>query len=159
MKLVAVLEKNGEYFGDAVSRCFRDADGVVVLATSRCEDIASRRCDVVVVSPEYARTTVPCPNLRCGVLLTPHGCFFTPQGAKSLVTYGMSPQSTLTLSSLGAQSSLLAIQREVTAVSGRVLEQQELPVPSAGSADTTLVTAGGRLLLGLSPQGGAYSHI
>ena len=156
MKLVAVLEKNGEYFGEAVSRTLGRCDGVLVLGTSRVTDISSRRCDLIVVSPGYARSADTCKKLSCGTLLTPDGLFFSPPGAGIVVTYGMSPQSTFTLSSLGTERCLMTIRRDIVTASGRVVEEQELSVAASGDADTTLAAAGGRILLGLSAHPQSY---
>ena len=76
MKLVAVLETPGEYFGESVSRTLGHDDDVLVLGTSRAQDIACHRCDLVVVSPGYARSAEACERLSCGALLTRTDCFF-----------------------------------------------------------------------------------
>lgn len=156
MKLVAVLEKPGEYFGEAVSRTLGSGDNVLILDTSREADLKNRRCDLVVVSPGYARSKSPSESLNCGALLTPDGLFFTPSGAKSVVTYGMSSRSTLTLSSIGAERCVMAIQRNVMTASGKLVEEQEMTVMPNGDADTTLAAAGGRILLGLSANPQSY---
>jgi len=106
MKLVAVLEKQGEYFGEAVSRTLGSGDNVIILGTSRVEDIGQRTCELVVVSPGFARSAELCDNLSCGTLLTPDGLFFSPPGAGCVVTYGMSSRSNLTLSSVGTERCL-----------------------------------------------------
>ena len=156
MKLVAVLEKPGEYFSEAVSQTLGRDGGAFVLSTSRVEDIASRRCDLVVVSPGFARCAEVRKRLRCGVLLTPDGLFYSPSGSGNVVTYGMSPRSTFTLSAVGTERCMMAIQREVVTVSGRVVEEQELSVAASGGTDTTLAAAGGRILLGLSAHPQSY---
>ena len=156
MQLVAVLEKSGEYFGEAVSRTLGPGDDVLVLGTSRVGDIVQRRCDLVVVSPGFARSPDMCKELSCGTLLTPDGLFFSPPGAGSVVTYGMSPNSTFSLSSVGSERCLMAIRRDVVTSGGHVIEEQELSVVSSGDADTTLAAAGGRILLGLSAYPQSY---
>ena len=156
MKLVAVLENPGEYFGEAVARTLGHSDGVFVLGTSNASDIAPRKCDLVVVSPGFARNADMCETLRCETLLTPDGLFYSPPGAKSVVTYGMSPRSPFTLSSVGEERCILAIQRDVVTSSGKVVEEQELDVSPSGGTDTTLAAAGGRILLGLSARPQSY---
>jgi len=150
MKLVAVLEKQGEYFGEAVSRTLGSGDNVIILGTSRVEDIGQRTCELVVVSPGFARSAELCDNLSCGTLLTPDGLFFSPPGAGCVVTYGMSSRSNLTLSSVGTEHCLMSVQRDITTTAGNIVERQELSVASSGDNDATLAAAGGRLLLGLS---------
>ena len=156
MKLVAVLEKPGEYFGEAISRSLGQNDGVLILGTSRAADVSARSCDLVVVSPGFARSAGICEKLRCGALLTPDGLFYSPPGAGSVVTYGMSSRSTFTLSSVGTERCVMAIQREVVTSAGKVVEEQELHVASSGGTDTTLAAAGGRILLGLSAYPQSY---
>ena len=150
MKLVAVLEKSGEYFGEAVSRTLKSDDDVLVLGTSRAQDIGARGCDLVVVSPGFARSAEACETICCGTLLTPDGLFYSPQGASCVVTYGMSPHSNLTLSSVGTARCLMAVSRDIVTSAGCVVEQQEMSVASSGSPDTTLAAAAVRILLGLS---------
>ena len=157
MKLVAVLEKPGEYYGEAVSRTLGRSDDVLVLGTSRVEDINGRGCELVVVSPGFARSAELCSRLHCGTLLTPDGLFYSPPGASCVVTYGMSPRSNLTLSSVGAEHCMLAVQRDITTATGNVVERQELSVLSSGDADTTLAAAGGQILLGLSAVPKTYN--
>ena len=93
-------------------------------------------------------------KLRCRVLMIPGGqsCVFAD--ADCIVTYGMDARDTLTLSSIGDECCLLALQREVVTASGGILERQELKIRSTGCAFETIASSGAMLILGLvSPDG------
>jgi hypothetical protein len=150
MNTIAVLENSGEGFADAVLGALADAPGVIALKLpARAENA---RYDVVVVSPGYSGGA----RGGCLALLAPDGRAAAGFGAKSVVTYGMSPCSTLTLSSTGGGGrALLSVQRELVTLTGELVEQQELPITTPFGADAALAAAGGKLLLGISPSFGS----
>jgi len=81
---------------------------------------------------------------RCRVLLAPGNGGFSVQ-AERVVTYGLSPRDSLTLSSLRAP--VLCIQRTLPRPDGGVIEPQELPLPPLpGPAEELLPLLGLRLL-------------
>ena len=107
--------------------------------------------DILVVSP-YCDVTIPdCAGLRCRFLLLPGGVRAGFTDAQCVVTYGMGVKNTLTLSSIGEDNCILALQREVVTVSGGVLDRQEFKVRAAGGAEDVLAINGALLLLGLPP--------
>lgn len=65
----------------------------------------------------------------------------------SAVTYGMSPQDTVTLSSVGVEKCVLAIQREITDIFGKTIEPQELVIPRMQLAPDFAMAASTALLL------------
>jgi hypothetical protein len=136
---VSILESPGEGFAADITHALRSA-GVAVTAGAGA--------DIVVVSPKYRGAA----NIECGVMLAPDGGAVTASGARSVVTYGMSPRATLTLSSLGETSAMLAVQREIATPRGAVIEEQELKVAAGASADATLAAAGASIMLGLFPR-------
>lgn len=72
----------------------------------------------------------------------------------SAVSYGTSPKDTLTFSSLEGDQICLALQRELVASQGRVVEQQEFVLPfPAGEAPLPFLAAAGVLLLLGEPPG------
>ena len=82
-------------------------------------------------------------------LLLPGGFSKCTADARCAVTYGMSAQDTITLSSVGADRCVLAIQREVQDVFGRKTEPQELLVPGDGLLpDEIMAIFGARILSG-----------
>ncbi|MDR0446988.1 MAG: hypothetical protein LBH17_08235 [Oscillospiraceae bacterium] len=157
MSLIAVLENNGEHFADIVLPALADAGDVCSGGGTEQQGCARYdNYDLIILSPSYSGGA----GGSCSALVIPDGAcpaaaYFT---AERVVTYGMSPRSTLTLSSLptssgGGGRALLAVQRELTASSGAVIEEQELAVTMPGGIDATLASAGGRLLLGLTDAG------
>ena len=123
--------------------------------------------DIVIVSPNYSGTVVP----QAKTLLAPCGCAID---AGDVITYGMSPDATLTLSSIGKETAMLAIQREIVTPLGDTVEQQELRVPllgvrdasavghydlgvpsNAGIVEATLATASVAVMLGLNSAAGS----
>lgn len=80
----------------------------------------------------------------------PQGVWTEPLAVRQAVSYGPSPQSTLTLSSL-TRRGVLCVQRQVTALDGSVIEPQDIPLPEAWGCWETeplLLLAGVCLLLG-----------
>jgi len=94
-------------------------------------------------------------RLRCKTLLLPGGLQADFADAGCVVTYGMSAKDTITLSSIGEDSCVLALQRELVTAPGGVLDRQEIKVQGAGAtgADELLAASGAILLLGLDPGG------
>lgn len=82
----------------------------------------------------------------CRILLTPGDCppaILT--GAETVVSYGLSPRDSLTLSSL--TEPVLCVQRALPRPDGTVVEPQEIPLPSlSGPAEVLLPLLGLRLL-------------
>ena len=67
-----------------------------------------------------------------------------------MVSCGLSPRSSLTLSSL-AQRRVLCVQRQLTALDDTLIEPQDIPLPAAWDCWETeplLLLAGAYLLLG-----------
>lgn len=86
----------------------------------------------------------------CRTLLLPQDAWTEPLRAGQVVSCGLSPQSSLTLSSL-SQRGVLCVQRQLTAPDGRLIEPQEIPLPAAWcryETEPLLLLAGTYLLLG-----------
>lgn len=85
--------------------------------------------------PLLALTSAGCARLsnekiRCQVLLVPGDCTteqLTRVQAENVISYGLSPRDSLTLSSLAEP--VLCIQRALPRPDGGVIEPQELPLP------------------------------
>ena len=74
--------------------------------------------------------------------------------AETVITYGLSPRDSLTLSSREGDTLWAALQRELVTVDGQVVERQEFPLrlePGAGELPS-LAAAGALLLLGVPPE-------
>jgi hypothetical protein len=122
--------------------------------------------DVLVVSPEAesAAESVMQQNVTqqnvlqtsCSIALLPGDAGALPQndGTNSIntgcvVTYGMSPRNTITLSSINESSCVLALQRELLTVTGDVLERQEIRVEGGMKPESLLAVAGALLICGV----------
>lgn len=116
--------------------------------------------DLLLVAPDW-RGHLP-PGLTCRALLWPGrlGPLTEALEAGWVVSYGLTPRDSLTLSSLGRESVCLALQREVVTLAGRSLEPQEVPLRGfAGAApELTLAWAGVLLLVGVPPEKLSDSH-
>ena len=108
---------------------------LLVLTPEGCADLAGRR-------------------LRCRVLLAPGGCRI-PEGAGTVVTCGLSPRDSLTLSSLAEP--VLCIQRALSRLDGSILEPQEVPLPPLPAPAEGLLPLLGLWLLQM-PLTNALSH-
>lgn len=81
----------------------------------------------------------------CRILLIP-GDGLPPFPAETVITYGLSPRDSLTLSSLAEP--VLCVQRSLPRPDGAVVEPQEFPLPALpGPPEDLLPLLGLRLLL------------
>ena len=113
---------------------------------------------LVLLSPNWA----PGPGAEpeavppCAVLLLPSSAapLASRFSARCAVSYGSGVRDSLTLSSLEGNRLVIAVQRELPAVTGGSVEQQELvlPVPRGVSPLPVLAAAGALLLLGARPE-------
>lgn len=105
--------------------------------------------------PLLALTEEGCRRLEgagplCRVLLTPGDCppaLLT--GAETVVSYGLSPRDSLTLSSL--TEPVLCVQRALPRPDGTVVEPQELPLPPLPAPAEALLPLLGLWLLQMPP--------
>lgn len=106
--------------------------------------------DLLVVGPDW---TGPVAG-RCRALLTPGRVGPGLAQAGWVVSYGFSPRDTLTLSSVGDRTALVALQRDLVGLDGRRWERQELrvPLPDGTTPGLLLAAVGARLLIG-GPDG------
>ncbi len=110
--------------------------------------------DLLVVSPDWTgEEGQVCP---CRAMLIP-GRLAEEAGGLSAgwaVSFGISPKDSLTLSSLGEDTILLALQREVITLTGERLDPQEFSLARGGHTAPCHVLAcvGVQLLLGVSPK-------
>ena len=79
------------------------------------------------LAPEAADRLAGTP-LRGRTLLVPYRAYCPLWQAAQVVSYGLSPRCTLTLSSMGP-GAMLCVQRSFADRLGRTVEEQELPLP------------------------------
>ena len=102
-------------------------------------------------------SSAPSPGLRCRALLVPgdeqiEGVLRIP--SQWVVSFGLSGKDSITLSSIEPDASVLALQRELVTLDGRVIERQEipLPIPPATGAAGLMPMYGALLLMGVRPE-------
>ena len=149
MRRIGVWEQS-----EGLARLVRELTGpdrVRVRAGEHPALLAGGLLDLLIVSPT-AVGWAGASALRCRTVLLPDtaGPLARSLLAERVVSYGMSPRDSLTLSSLEEDRVCVAVQRELIRPDGGVVERQELVLPRAGerSPALLLVRAGIRLLLG-----------
>lgn len=113
--------------------------------------LLGQRMDLLVVSPiAVCRARTATISCRTVLLPDPAGPLAYSLFADRVVSYGLSPRDTITLSSLEGTHICVAVQRELIRLDGSVVERQELVLPrrEGQSPELLLVQAGLRLLLG-----------
>ena len=118
--------------------------------------------DLLVVAPDWPVSRPVPPGLTCRALLLPGrlGPLAGDLEAGWVVSYGLTPRDSLTLSSLGQDGLCLALQREVVTLAGRSLEPQETPLRGFAGTEPELVLAwaGVMLLVGVPVEKLSGSH-
>ncbi len=135
------------------SKSGRGAGDIVIRHVLSPGDLNGQPPDILVLSPDAVMTrrgqSAP---VQCGILLLPGDADADSFDAGCVVTYGMSPKNTLTLSSIGEDTCVLALQRELLTANGAMLERQEFNINSGLQPDRLLAMAGALLTLGLKPS-------
>jgi len=106
-----------------------------VTAGSACADLG-------VIMPNF------CEKLwaECSLLLAPHKIGMLGDG---VITYGMEPESDITLSSVGETRCILTVQRDICDIWGKTIEQQDIVISRMHlEPDMALATASALLLAG-----------
>jgi len=109
------------------------------------------------VAGSLADASPPPTSLSCQALLLPGDsqiAAFSQIPSKWVVSFGLSPKDSITVSSLTPDSALLALQRELVTLDGQVVEQQEIPIPMprTTSAQGVMALYGSLLLLNIPPE-------
>ncbi len=142
------IEEYGGNNGDVLIRSIRSLS-----------EISKKAPDVLVLTEESAKCchdetrTEKHRHISCGILLLPGDVVVCDTDsdifdADCIVTYGMSPKNTITLSSISEETCVLALQRELITTKGDVLERQEIKIKGGLRPDCLLTVAGALLILG-----------
>jgi hypothetical protein len=140
------IEEFGGNSGDLLIRSIRTLN-----------DMSAKKTDVLVLSEDDAIFQgEPKARVACKILLLPGDRVTsgTEPGdtdffdAECVVTYGMSPKNTITLSSISEESCVLALQRELITIGGDVLERQEIKIKGGLRPNSLLAVYGTLLILG-----------
>ncbi|MEG0598443.1 MAG: hypothetical protein RR502_10415, partial [Oscillospiraceae bacterium] len=115
-------------------------------------ELCKKPLDLLVISPHAAGWA---GVIKSRIVLLPGsaGALCKLISAESAVSYGTSPQDTLTLSSLEGEQICVALQRELVTVGGIIVERQELVLPYPAATETPphfMAQVGALLLLGCS---------
>ena len=114
--------------------------------------------DILILSSKYSRDAHSIPeNTSCGILLTPSGKMQELSKnikADTVISYGMSPKDSITLSSIEPGSIMLSIQRELPTLSDTILERQDIPVrsPDGAAPEDAMAFSAAMLLAGIPPE-------
>lgn len=105
------------------------------------------KTDLLILTPKAA---LPFP--ACNILLIPDELTTIPP-CNIAISYGMSPKCSITLSSIGKRS-ILAIQREIVTLKGKIIEPQEIPInnPYCLSQYALMASSASLLILGIDPE-------
>ena len=144
---VVVIEPYSDEFTCKISLHLKQR-GAEVHVTRLTSILHKCAADIAIVPPNCTVPSTVGAMLRCKVLLLPGGVFPDFAYADSVVTYGMGAHDTLTLSSIGGESCVLSLRRELVTADGRILDRQELNVHGGGTIDERLTCFGTALLLG-----------
>jgi hypothetical protein len=151
MKTLFVLDDGGENLTQAITAALSGIDGAELTFISLSND--ARECDVAVASPGFRGNA----KFKCRALIIPEGAPDCGIDARELVTYGMSPRATLSLSSVRADKCMLEVRREIVTAEGERLEECEIEIPAVSDAERSLAVYGALLVLGILKDKSAYS--
>ena len=110
--------------------------------------VCARRWRLLGLTPTGCRILAG-EQVEAELLLAPGDCSLAGFSAGTVVTYGLSPRDSITLSSL--TEPVLCVQRALPLACGGVLEPQEFPMPGVSALQTLLPWVGVRLLWTGSP--------
>lgn len=111
--------------------------------------VCRRWWDLLALTPMGCALLPEPAAVTAGILLLPGDCPRSDLRAGTVVTYGLSPRDSITLSSL--REPVLCVQRTLPLLCGGVLEPQEFPLPGVEGAERLLPGVGTRLLWTGSP--------
>lgn len=108
----------------------------------RPEDLAERVWPLLVLTPAACQT-----ETACQILLAPGDCpaVLERVQAETVISYGLSPRDSLTLSSL--REPVLCVQRALPRPDGTVVDPQEFPLPPLPASAEALLPLLGLWLL------------
>lgn len=136
---------------ETLARVLSRGSGAKVRAGSHPAELTGEVMDLLVVSPT-AVGWAGAAALCCRTVLMPDsaGPLARSLLAQRVVSYGVNPRDTITLSSLAEDHICVAVQRELVRPDGRLVERQELVRKRnpGQSAELLLARTGLELLLG-----------
>jgi hypothetical protein len=160
MRSLTVLEAEGESIAGMIALRIRklpEHSGARSLTFLDSASLSGGLCpDLLVVSCARAKCRASIPRGRCRMLLIPGTAadLATVFHSDCVVSYGMSKKDSITLSSIEDDTLILTLQRELPALTCRVLERQDIPIQGfpGEKADDVMACAASLLLLGAAPE-------
>ena len=143
---VSVAQGGSQRLLPFLKTCLKKASREGVIDAALC---SGDRADLLIVPPGAAP------------LRGDPGCLLLTVGQPAAkragtVSCGLSYEDALTLSSIGRGSAMLALQEDIPALTGQLLEPQEIPLSlgSPAEPEAVLAAAGAMLLLGADASSG-----
>jgi len=162
MLTVAVLHAEKSNFSELILRSFQNANYSVVFASRKFayEQVNEGKQSVFILSADNMQYFIKCkPDIftaeptsqnllyggkiacRSAVLYGEDACYFAESViSERVITYGMSPKDTVTVSS-AVDKMTLALQREIITLSGETVEMQEIGIPVETNSDPNRLMA------------------
>ena len=148
---IAVAEKRGNELFTLIHGCAARCGLEAVLLRPD----TGEKCDVLVMAPSYARKSAILKKLpvACDTVVLPGLCALETAGARQIVSYGLSPRDTLTLSSMNGGNMVAALLREIVNIGGKRLDRQEIVLPPGNGLNPAglLAALGALLCAGADP--------
>lgn len=142
--------KRGDWMDAAIYKCPREWAYLLPPGTRRVRragELEEHIWPLLALTPEGCRALAEGGGgeIVCRLLLAPGEAFPAQVRAETVISYGLSPRDSLTLSSLTRP--VLCVQRALPRLDGAAVDAQEFPLPALpGPAETLLPLLGLRLL-------------
>lgn len=151
---LTVVEPVGENIAGKIAARLEEYGGkpgeILIRSLSSMADLQSSKPDILVLPAGGALAKSPLRS-SCGILLLPGDADADGVHAECVVTYGMSPKNSITLSSISEEMCVLALQRELITAKRDVLERQEFKIKGGMRPEALMVVTGALLLAGYKP--------
>jgi len=152
---VAILETPSGDLTARLRECLHawdEGSSITLTSGTRLSDFSGTYDLFAIVTSDLA-APFPSGDLSCQALLLPGDAqmaILEQIPSKWAVSFGFSPKDSITVSSIGSDYAVLALQRELVTVAGHIVEQQEIPLshPTSTSASDLMALYGCLLLLG-----------
>jgi len=163
MYSLAVMEEAGgkmaSIIEDNIKTITKPPDGGFVIVKSEEMKNFHGKYQLVILSEKAAKGNdlTQSNDIMCDILLAP-GEYASKAAesinAKYIVSYGMSVRDTITMSSIGENDFVMALQRELVTLGGNILDRQELPIHCKDrlSADKIMAIYGSLLMIDFFPN-------
>ena len=156
-RIASAIEESGGLSGD-----------VLIRSIHTLSEVSKKKTDILVLTEDAMKPTGDDSRrdshgqlearISCSILLLPGDADACGAAAcdadadifdaECIVTYGMSPKNTITLSSISEDTCVLALQRDLVTIKGDILERQEIKIGGGMRPECLLAVTGALLILG-----------